>query len=231
LLDDNKNLMTVSLFIEPATKCKSSKECRDMVLKAGNPAWENPQDFVLGETGDVSYFEFFMRNFQGAPVQQQHMYAQFVVDGFWVDLHISKTQYKPEQHVLFLDRVKSVKFEAKKKTEDSPTAAAQKAAEAWLLLWDGAKHQEAHESASQEFNKTRRDWYVLWYALRRPLGEVKARKLSRTSECRDDKDKCMMISFETSFERRDDVYETVIVRLDKDRVWRIVTYINNLPPY
>src|SRR5687768_15321974 len=41
LLADNKNEMTVSLFIEPATKCKSARECRDMVLKAGNPAWEN----------------------------------------------------------------------------------------------------------------------------------------------------------------------------------------------
>lgn len=231
LLDDNKNLMTVSFFIEPATKCKSSKECRDMVLKLGNPAWENPQNFVLSETGDVSYFEFFMRNYQGVPVQEQHMYAQFVVDGFWVDLHISKTQYKPEQHVLFLDRVKSIKFEPKKRTEDSPTAAAQKAAEAWLLLWDGAKHQEVHESASQQAEKTRRDWYVLWYGLRRPLGEVKVRKLSQTSGCREEKDKCMIISFDTSFEHREDVYETVIVRLDKDRVWRVLLYLNTGSPY
>ena len=235
LLDDNKNLMTVSLFIEPATKCKSSKECRDMVLKAGNPAWENPQNFVLSETGDVSYFEFFMKNHQGVPIQQQHMYAQFVVDGFWVDMHISKTQYKPEEHVLFLDRVKSIKFEAKKKTvaatEDSPTAAAQKAAEAWLLLWDGGKHQEAHESASEQSDKTRREWYVLWYALRRSLGDVKARKLMETSECRDEKDKCMIFIFKTSFEHRDDVNESVVVRLDRDLVWRVFLYINNASRY
>lgn len=51
LLDDNKNQMSVSLFIEPVKKRKSSKECRDMVLKAGNPAWENPQKVVLGEIG------------------------------------------------------------------------------------------------------------------------------------------------------------------------------------
>jgi hypothetical protein len=72
---------------------------------------------------------------------------------------------------------------------------------------------------------------VLWYALRRPLGAVKARKLSRTGECREEKDKCMMIAFETSFELRDDVYETVIVRLDKDRVWRVLIYLNNASPY
>ena len=114
VLQDNKNKMTISLFIEPVDKCKSSKECRDMVLKLGNPTWENPQNLLTGEFGEVSYFEFFMPSYKGMPVKQQHMYAQFVVDQFWVDLHISKTLYKPDEHKLFVDRVKSVKFEPKK---------------------------------------------------------------------------------------------------------------------
>lgn len=235
LLADNKNEMTISLFIEPATKCKSARECRDMVLKLGNPAWENPQNVVLGEIGDVSYFEFFMKSSQGSHLQQQHMYAQFVVDGFWVDLHVSKTQYKPEQHVLFLDRVKSIKFEAKKKTEaateDSPPDTAQKAAEAWLLLWDNAKHDEVHQRASKQSDATRRDWYVRWYGLRRSLGNVKVRKFSRTSECREDKDKCVFLFFETSFEHRDRVTETLILRRDTDLTWRVFLYLNDASPY
>lgn len=104
-----------------------------------------------------------MSSSQGVPLQQQHMYAQFVVDGFWVDLHISKTQYKAEEHVLFLDRVKSIKFEAKSKTgvgtEDSPMETARKAAQIWLLLWDAGKHDEVHESASKQSIHSRRDWY------------------------------------------------------------------------
>lgn len=235
LLADNKNEMTISLFIEPATKCKSAKECRDMVLKLGNPAWENPQNVMLGEIGDVSYFEFFMKTHQGVPLQQQHMYAQFVVDGFWVDLHVSKTQYKPEQHVLFLDRVKSIKFETKKQTEavteGSATDTPQKAAEAWLLLWDSAKHDEVHERASKQSDATRRDWYVRWYGFRRSLGNVKLRKLLKTSECREEKDKCAIVFFETSFENRNDVTETLILRRDSDLMWRVFAYLNNASPY
>lgn len=117
LLQDNKNKMTISLFIEPVDKCKTSKECRDMVLKLGNPSWENPQNFVTGEIGEVSYFKFFMPSYKGMPIKQQHMYAQFVVEQFWVDLHISKTLYKPDEHQLFVDRVKSVKFEPKSKRQ------------------------------------------------------------------------------------------------------------------
>ena len=113
LMNDEKNRVTASLFIEPVDKCKDSKSCRDMVWELGNPSWENPQNVVLSEIGDVSYFEFFMPSFRGIPVKQQNMYAQFVKDGFWVDLHISKVLYKPEEHELFERIVKSVKFEPK----------------------------------------------------------------------------------------------------------------------
>ncbi|HZT34317.1 MAG TPA: hypothetical protein VFA15_00240 [Nitrososphaera sp.] len=93
--------------------CKDSKACRDMVWKLGNPSWENPQKVIQSEIGDVSYFEFFMPSFQGQPVKQQNMYAEFVKDGFWVDMHISKVLYKPEEHKLFEGVIKSVEFEPK----------------------------------------------------------------------------------------------------------------------
>lgn len=115
VLQDSKNKMTISLFIEPVDQCKTSKECRDMVWQQGNPSWEDPQNVVQGELGDVSFFEFFMPRFTGVPVQQQHMYAEFVVDEFWVDMHISKPLYKPEEHKLFETLIKSIKFEPKPK--------------------------------------------------------------------------------------------------------------------
>ena len=112
-MNDEKNMMTISFFIEPVKDCKDSKSCRDMVWKLGNPSWENPQKVVQSEIGDVSYFEFFMPSFRGMPVKQQNMYAEFVKDGFWVDMHISKVLYKPEEHELFERVVKSVRFEPK----------------------------------------------------------------------------------------------------------------------
>jgi len=112
LADETSNL-NVSFFIEPVGNCKDSKSCRDMVWKLGNPAWENPKNFVSSEIGDVSYFEMLIPSFRGQPVQQQNMYAEFVVDGFWVDLHISKIFFKPDEHKLFEELVKSIKFEPK----------------------------------------------------------------------------------------------------------------------
>jgi hypothetical protein len=119
-LSDEKNQMMIAFFIEPVRECKDSKACRDMVLKAGNPSWENPQGMVQSEIGEVSYFEFFMPSFQGIPVKQQNMYAEFVKDGYWVDLHISKILYQPQDHELFERVVKSVSFERKDKPTQKP---------------------------------------------------------------------------------------------------------------
>lgn len=115
LMEDEKTSVTASVFIEPAVKCKTSKECRDMVLNAGNPGWIGPINKVSSEMGNVSYFEFLIPYFQGQPIKQQNMYAEFVESDYWVDLHISKVLYKKENHVLFENMVKSVKFDAKPK--------------------------------------------------------------------------------------------------------------------
>ncbi len=117
LMSDEKNNIMVSVFIEPVVKCKDSKSCRDMVWKLGNPSWESPQNVVLSDIGGVHFFEFLMPTFRGQPIQQQNMYAQFVVDGFWVDMHISKVLYKPQEHEMFERIIKSVKFEPKKEGE------------------------------------------------------------------------------------------------------------------
>jgi hypothetical protein len=113
MMNDEKSLLNVSLFIEPVANCDSSKSCRDMVWKAGNSGWEKPENVVQAAIGEVHYFEFLIRSFQGLPVEQQNMYAEFVVDGFWVDLHISKVLYKSSEHELFERVIKSIKFESK----------------------------------------------------------------------------------------------------------------------
>ena len=115
-LTDEQTHLNVSFFVEPVRNCKDSKACRDMVWKTGNPAWEKPKNIISSELGDISYVEFLVPSFRGQPIGQQNMYAEFVVDGFWVDLHISKVLYKPEEHELFEQLVKAIKFEPKQKT-------------------------------------------------------------------------------------------------------------------
>ncbi|HEY5884981.1 MAG TPA: DUF4019 domain-containing protein [Pyrinomonadaceae bacterium] len=230
LLSDNQNKITISMYVEPADKCKSSKECRDMVWKAGNPTWENPQNVVMGEIGEVSFFEFLMPSFRGMPVQQQHLYAQFVVDQFWVDMHISKISYQPKDHKLFEEIIKSIRFQPKS-ADDSLDEDARKAADAWMVLWDGGDYDKSYEELAEEARTTytRRQWYALWYGLRKPLGKVKARRLTRIENGLVQGAKAVM--YETSFENdKQEVRETLGLRLEKDGTWRVFTYVSNIEP-
>ena len=111
---DEKQHINLSFYIEPVGKCTTSKACRDLVWKSGNPNWEKPQDVVMSEIGEVSIFEFMIPSFKGQPIQQQNMYAQFVVDGFWVDLHLSKVLYEAQDRKLFERLIKAIRFEPKK---------------------------------------------------------------------------------------------------------------------
>jgi hypothetical protein len=105
--------LSVSFFIEPALKCRFRRECRDMVLKAGFASLGKVEKITPSEIGDVSVVEFFVPEFRGMPVQQQHLFAEFVVQGYWVDMHVSKALYKPEDRERFERLVKGISFQPK----------------------------------------------------------------------------------------------------------------------
>jgi hypothetical protein len=206
------------------------------VWKAGNPGWENPQNLVLSEIGDVSFFEFFMPSEQGVPAQRQNMYAEFVVDSFWVDLHISKVLYKPNEHELFERVVKSIKFEPKKESsivraEDPPKIAAQKTIEAWLLLWDSGKWEESYKELAELTRRstTERHWFITWSGVRRPLGRVKSRKLLDVEYMKSlpvlPEQEGAVLRYQSSFENRKSIVEIFGMIRETDGTWRVASYI------
>ena len=108
------DLVNVSFWFEPVDKCKTSKECRDMIFKAGNPSWGEYQNLLLSEIGDTSFFEFFRPTVMNRKVDMLDMYAEFVREGIWIDLHITKLLYTKKDHAIFEDMVKSAQFVGKK---------------------------------------------------------------------------------------------------------------------
>jgi hypothetical protein len=113
LLADEGTGVNVSFTIEPALKCRSSRECRDMVQNAGFASLGKVEKITPSEIGDVSVVEFFVPEFRGLPVQQQHLFAEFVVQGYWVDMHASKALYKPEDRARFERPVTGISFQPK----------------------------------------------------------------------------------------------------------------------
>lgn len=237
LLQNEKDGMTVSLFIEPAVKCKTSPECRDFVWKTGNPSWGKIQDVVQSKIGEVSYFEFYRPTIQNQPIKMLDMYAEFVENGYWVDLHISKTSYKKEDHLLFENYVKSLRFVSKTgkplTESDKSMAAAQKVLEDWMLLWDAGKYKESYRELSTFSKKTfdEKAWFTYWTTARKPFGSLKTRKLLNTSLVKSMEGlpdhSGAVFNYQSSFNNQEDIFETFSVILETDGNWRVASYTTN----
>jgi hypothetical protein len=119
--------------------------------------------------------------------------------------------------------------------KDKPEAIAQKAAESWLKLWDAGKYKESYEELARDTKAryTPRNWYVYWYGVRKPLGEVKSRKLIQAEYKKSLPDKAdqeaVLLMYESSFENNESVRESLVLFLERDGTWRVWVYITNQP--
>jgi hypothetical protein len=116
------------------------------------------------------------------------------------------------------------------RAEDPPEKAAQKVAEAWMLLWDSGQLEESYQALAQQ---TREDntlewWSRYWRVTRKALGKVKSRKLIK-AEYTESLPKApdtegVSLLYESSFEKMKSISETFILTRKKGDTWRVAYY-------
>jgi hypothetical protein len=117
------------------------------------------------------------------------------------------------------------------RAEDTPEQAAQKAAEAWMPLWDSGKYDESYDllAGHTKRNIPRRQWFVYWVAVREPLGKLKSRKLVSAEYIKSlpgvPDQAGAVLEYESSFENRTSLVETFGMMREKDGTWRVGNYI------
>lgn len=229
LLYPSRDELNISLYIEPAEKCKTSDECRDLVLNAGNPSWGKFEGLNKANFGQFSYFEFYRPEVQGQPVQMQDMYAQLVDKGYWVDVHLSKVLFKKEQKQLFEKLLRSIKFVSKQTAEDKVVGQVKTAAQAWLGVWDGQKCKESYDfltSLSKESVKES-SWIEYCKAVHMGLGKLKSRELIAVATTRslplNPESAGASLRFQSTFENRQAI-ESLSLTLEKGGNWIISNY-------
>lgn len=232
LMLDNANEVNFSLYIEPVDKCKTAEECRDYVLGLGNPGWGKYQDLAKGKVGDFSYFEFFRPEIEGQPIKMFDMYAQYVEKGYWIDLHISKAVYKKEDHVLFENLIKGIKFVPKtvKSSAGPDRAKIEAAAAGWLKLWDAANCKEAYNALMTISRQavTEQQWTPYCHGIQADLGKLKSRSLIASSVIRSLPSKPelagAMFAYRGVFEKTA-VVELISLTREADGRWTVSNYI------
>jgi hypothetical protein len=231
--DDGLN---ISLYIEPVDKCKTAVECRDFVLNTGNPLWGKYQDLAKADIGGFSYFKFYRPDVMNQPLKMLDMYAQYVSNGYWVDLHLSKVEYKKTDHALFEDLIKSIKFVPK----SSPAAggdsekhfeSAQGAIDKWLAVWDAGRCKESFTSLSPLAREriTEKLWVEYCGNAQRALGKLGARKPTAGSLIKSLPAKPeysgATIRYQSAFANAESVIELVTLVLEKDGRWTVSNYM------
>ena len=154
-----------------------------------------------------------------------------------VDLHLSKVQYKKDDHLLFENFVKSIRFltkTAKPATDtDKSIEAARKTAEDWMVLWDSGKFAEGYAELSSFIKKAfdEKTWSTYWTTERKPLGKLKSRKILEVQLVKSlsgiPDHSGAVLRYLSSFENKEDIFETCSVILEKDGSWRVATYNTN----
>ena len=229
LLYPGKDELNISFYIEPAKNCKTSDECRDLVLHAGNPAWGKYEGLSKARFGQFSYFEFFRPEVKGLPLQMQDMYAQYVDKGYWVDLHISKVLYTKQDRQLFERLLNSVKF-VEKGTGDKNLDQIRKTADGWLKVWGEQKCKESYgalTSISREAVKEQL-WMEYCKSTHMGVGKLRSRELiaaATTSSLPGKPDRSgASLRFQSEFENGRAI-EFVSLTLEKDGSWTVSNYM------
>ena len=113
MFSDANRQLNASFFIEPAGKCKTSRDCRSMYWKDPGPFIENPQSVQQFEENGFAMVKFIVPSVRGLQVNQLNYSGHMVRDGYWVDMHLSKMQSQKDDEALLSGFVKTVSFQQK----------------------------------------------------------------------------------------------------------------------
>ena len=116
------------------------------------------------------------------------------------------------------------------RAESGAEKAAVSAAQTWLALADGGNYRISWKEASSYFRGavSEQSWVASMEGFRKPLGKLVSRKITKAEESSSlpgaPDGRYVVMSFETSFEKKKSAVETVTFMLDKDGKWRAAGY-------
>jgi len=106
-LSDKKGL-NVSFNFERADRCTSSKSCRDYLYKKMQSPDGIQSQWSKSRIDDVFVSEYLIGTVKGVELNAHHLNAHYIVDGVWIDMHLSKAMFQESDRKMFDDFVRSV---------------------------------------------------------------------------------------------------------------------------
>jgi hypothetical protein len=103
----------LSAWMENRGKSGTAKEARDYFWEGTKKAPFKMDDIKMSESGQMPTVEYLIREYREMVVNQKNLWAYFIRDQYWVNLHLSKVNFQPGEETLFKPILESVSFENK----------------------------------------------------------------------------------------------------------------------
>ena len=149
--------MTISIFIEKANNKGNHIDCRSFYWEKASKSPLPIENLNLYEKENIAFVEYDVKVYQGQKIDFHSLNAYLSYEGYWVDVHISKTQYKKNDKKLFDAIVNSLKFE--KATEKDIATIFLSASEAFY----SENYKNAIIGYEQVLKTENIDKTMLWY--------------------------------------------------------------------
>ena len=109
--------------MEKAQGKGGSKECRDFYYNRMKESPFKMENVKLSESGNIALLEYIVKEYKGKKIDQFNMNAYMVKGDVWIDVHISKLLFKPEEKELFKNIIETLKLSDGESTDSSLTSA------------------------------------------------------------------------------------------------------------
>jgi hypothetical protein len=111
LAENRKTNVTLSVYLERVPGAAMESDCDENQKQRLNQKAEFKRELVATrKSAGMTIVEYTIPEFGGVPVQQRNLFACLPKDDVYVDIHLSKASFKPQDEKLFNDVLDSAHF-------------------------------------------------------------------------------------------------------------------------
>ena len=99
-----------SIYLEKVPGTADMAGCRDSLAQKSKMVQSIADAFRNSESGQTGFLEYTIDEFKGSKVHQKNLFACMAQGDVYVDLHISKTQYQPQDESRLQSLLQAVRF-------------------------------------------------------------------------------------------------------------------------
>jgi tetratricopeptide (TPR) repeat protein len=107
---NSKTGVVLSAFLERAARTGDSKECREYYWSKAEKSPFKKEQITMYESGPISVVKYIIPEYQGVNMSQKNVNGYLAVEGYWIDVHLSKASYREEGEDPLLPILKNIRI-------------------------------------------------------------------------------------------------------------------------